>query len=108
MLAGEHTLAAINRTYYTVYYAICALLFSKGVHARTHQGAHSKFNELFVKSGLFTIEEAKLVSDSFALRQTADYDFEATISDATAYDLVRRTRIFLDTVIAYFRLYDYF
>jgi hypothetical protein len=30
-----------------------ALLYTKNVHAKTHQGAHAKSSELFVKTGVF-------------------------------------------------------
>jgi uncharacterized protein (UPF0332 family) len=40
-----------NRACYSVYYCMTALLYTKEVFPNTHQGIHSKFSELFVKTG---------------------------------------------------------
>jgi uncharacterized protein (UPF0332 family) len=44
--------AAINRSYYAVFYCISALLEAKQANTKTHQGAHNKFNELYLKTKL--------------------------------------------------------
>jgi uncharacterized protein (UPF0332 family) len=102
ILAEEHTLAAINRAYYTVYYAMTALLLSENFYVKTHKGTITKFNEIFVKKGLFNRDAAQLVSIAYTLRQKADYDLEVDISSEDAHDLVKRARVFLTEVTLYF------
>ncbi|RRB04097.1 HEPN domain-containing protein [Larkinella rosea] len=79
-----------------------ALLLSENEYAKTHKGTITKFNELFVKSGLFNKEAAQLVSNAYILRQKADYDLEVEISEDDARDLVKRARVFLTEVTLYF------
>ena len=55
-LKYERYEAAINRAYYAIFYSISALLEAKQVATKTHQGAHSKFNEFYLKTGLLPLE----------------------------------------------------
>jgi uncharacterized protein (UPF0332 family) len=43
-LKGGFISATANRAYYGCYYCMIALLYTKSVHAKTHQGAHTKFS----------------------------------------------------------------
>jgi uncharacterized protein (UPF0332 family) len=101
-LRNERTLASANRAYYTFYYAICALLYSEEISAKTHQGNHAKFNELFIKTGIFKKEVGTWVEKSFRLRQDADYDLEAEITEEDAKEIVDKAHKFIDLVKKYF------
>jgi uncharacterized protein (UPF0332 family) len=77
---GGHYLAAANRAYYGCYYCMVALLLTKKVSAKTHQGIRAKFSELFIKTGIFPEGMAIHIKNAFDLRQEADYDLDANIS----------------------------
>ena len=79
-------MAAVNHSYYCVFDCIMALLLTKDVFTKTHQGAHLKFNELFIKTGMFDAKFSQMLMYLFDLRQTVDYDFqyEPTEKDAGA------------------------
>jgi uncharacterized protein (UPF0332 family) len=66
---GGHNLAAANRAYYSCYYCMVALLLTKQVSAKTHQGIRAKFNELFIKTGIFPEVMATHIKNAFELRQ---------------------------------------
>ena len=102
ILKNELALASVNRAYYTFYYGICALLLSKEVQTKTHQGIHNKFAELFIKTGIFEKEVNDWVTSSFRFRQLADYDFEANITENEAQEIVSKARQFIDLVKDYF------
>ncbi len=70
---GYWSLAA-NRLYYATYYACVSLLISKGIEATTHKGTMKMINYLLVKEGLLQIEDAKLISRLFLMRQSGDYE----------------------------------
>lgn len=63
-----------NRLYYTVFYMCIALLLSKNFNAGSHIGVKTLMGMHFIKTGILTIEEGKLISRLFTMRQTGDYD----------------------------------
>ena len=91
-LKGNFTLAAINRIYYACYYCMTALLLSQNVFAKTHQGTRAKFSELFIKTGLFSDVMAAHIKNAFDLRQEADYDLDAEISNEIAALMIFKSK----------------
>ncbi|MDB5210379.1 MAG: hypothetical protein JWQ30_1206 [Sediminibacterium sp.] len=94
-LKGGFILATANRSYYACYYCMTALLYTKDVYAKTHQGTRAKFSELFIKTGIFPLA----VSDSLALlfdsRQEADYDLDVDIKVEEAKNLIEKAKDFV-------------
>lgn len=70
---GYWNLAA-NRLYYSAYYASIALLISHGIEATTHKGAIRMIGQSFVKTGLLSNDEARLLGRLFSMRQSGDYE----------------------------------
>ncbi len=95
-------LALANRTYYALFYCICALLASEGVYPEKHQAARARFSELFVKNGRFSVDASKIVGNNFAARQAADYDVDAFLCDAEAQLLLDDAKTFYDLTRTYF------
>jgi uncharacterized protein (UPF0332 family) len=100
-LKGNFTLAATNRAYYSCYYCMTALLLTKGVHAKTHQGVRAKFSELFIKTNVLPDYTATHIKNVFELRQEADYDLDAQISLEEAQDLIQKMAEFYRICKAY-------
>jgi uncharacterized protein (UPF0332 family) len=65
---------AINRLYYSCYYAVNALLINKKIQAQTHAGVRQMFGLHFVKTGRIDKEFGKFYSIIFDKRLTGDYD----------------------------------
>jgi uncharacterized protein (UPF0332 family) len=65
--------SAINRLYYSAFYAVSALLLEKGLNPTTHNGAKSNFTQYFIKTGEISIEIGKTYSQLFTWRQKGDY-----------------------------------
>ncbi len=74
--------STINRLYYSVYYAVTALLLKADLKSTTHNGAKSAFSENFIKNDIIPKEYGKIYSQLFTWRQKGDYDdlfdFEST------------------------------
>jgi uncharacterized protein (UPF0332 family) len=66
--------SAINRLYYSAYYAVMALLLNSDLKPTTHNGAKSQFSEYYIKKGIIPKELGKLYSQLFTWRQKGDYD----------------------------------
>jgi uncharacterized protein (UPF0332 family) len=85
LVEGSRYTASLTRSYYAAWNSIQALLISKNVAPKTHLGTHVKFNEIFIKTGIFP----KAISDKLSLleqlRETSDYepDYRATVDEAS-------------------------
>jgi len=66
--------STINRLYYSVYYAVIALLLDSGLKPTTHNGAKSNFSEYFILTKKIPTELGKIYSQLFTWRQKGDYD----------------------------------
>lgn len=84
-----------------MYYCISALLFTENVYAKSHKGTLVKYEELFVKNGRMSKQTSIWVRDAFNLRQEADYDFEAIITEEEAKVIVENAREFYNLVKEY-------
>ncbi|RYF66768.1 MAG: HEPN domain-containing protein, partial [Cytophagaceae bacterium] len=56
----------------------------------------------FVKTGRFDVQASKIVGNSFAARQSADYDMDSFLSDVEAQLLLDDARAFYALTTAYF------
>jgi uncharacterized protein (UPF0332 family) len=66
--------SAINRLYYSAYYAVMALLLDSDLNPTTHNGAKSNFSEHFILTNKIPKEFGKIYSQLFTWRQKGDYD----------------------------------
>lgn len=103
LLKHEYELALANRAYYAVFYCISAMLLSRDIVVKSHEGARSKFHELFVKTRQFDPEVSKLVARVAEARQSADYNMDVDITEEQAHELLSDARHFYDLTLAYFR-----
>jgi len=85
--------AAVRSAYYAAFYAASAALQSTGLETKTHRGLRSLFAEHFVQTGRMVPEDAAILAKAFAVRQDADYDDGALLTEelveATIGDVAR-------------------
>lgn len=65
---------AAARLYYSCFYSVIALLISRGIEIRTHNGVRTEFFRQFIKTGILPKEYSVLYSDLMNKRQESDYD----------------------------------
>ncbi|MCU0392036.1 MAG: HEPN domain-containing protein [Thermoflexibacter sp.] len=70
--------------------------------AKTHQGTHKKFNELFIKTGLLPRLLSEKLNETFELRQSSDYDMNAEIGENEAQASIENAETFKEVVRKYF------
>jgi hypothetical protein len=80
---------AASRAYYAMFHAARALLFSKGVTARTHRGTISLFGEKIVKQGILHAEFADMLRKAFDLRQKSDYELYTELNAELVKETIR-------------------
>jgi len=65
---------AVNRLYYSCFYAVIALLADQEIEAQSHSGVRQMFGLHFIKTGKIDPETGRFLARLFDLRQTGDYD----------------------------------
>jgi uncharacterized protein (UPF0332 family) len=65
---------AVSRLYYFVLHNIRALLLTKGLEPKSHEGALRLFGLNFVKEGIFRTGESHIFSKMMKFREEADYN----------------------------------
>ena len=74
LLAGDKSpRSVINRTYYSMFYSILALLIFEPYSSSKHSGVLSYFNRHFIKSGIISKDIGRSVNKAFDIRQRGDY-----------------------------------
>jgi len=73
LLERGHVNTFVNRLYYACFYAVTALLLSKGFSSSKHSGVRALFHQNFVKNELINREMGKFYDKLFDTRQKGDY-----------------------------------
>jgi len=73
LLKSDHVNTFVNRLYYACFYAVTALLLSKGLSSSKHSGVRALFHQNFVKNELINREMGKYYDKLFDTRQKGDY-----------------------------------
>ncbi|MEL6604526.1 MAG: HEPN domain-containing protein [Cyanobacteria bacterium J06614_10] len=102
LLENDRYRAAVSRAYYAMYYGTQALLDNKKIASRTHKGMIQQFGQHFVKTGDFSTDISKRLSDTYDLRQMSDYESDAVIDKEVAEKAITASIDFVAEVRAYF------
>ncbi len=100
LLQGGHFSDAVSRAYYAMYFAARALLWSRGLEARTHGGLAALLYEHFVKTKLLEKDVAGLLPTAMAARHEADYGFPDTATELEARETLADAERFVQRVRA--------
>lgn len=79
---------AVSRSYYAVFHAISALLYTRGLSFSSHSQTIGAFNKEFVKTEIFPKNYSKKIQTLFDERQTGDYDIRSDIDAVVANDSI--------------------
>jgi uncharacterized protein (UPF0332 family) len=90
--------SAVGRAYYAMLHAAQALLREQGLAYRKHSGVHAAFGENFAKTGILDPKYHRWMLAAFDARLKGDYDFEATIDEATVRTIFEQAREFVAAV----------
>lgn len=66
--------SAANRSYYAIFHAMRAVLAFDEIDMKHHSGIISEFRRLYIKTGIFSAELSKIISELFDVRTDSDYD----------------------------------
>lgn len=89
---------AVSRAYYAMFHAARAILFSKGVKAKTHRGTISLFGEKIVKEGVLSREFADMLRKALDLRQKSDYELYAELDEELVEEVIKNAGKFVEKI----------
>jgi len=89
---------AVSRAYYAMFHAARAILFSKGVKAKTHRGTISLFGEKIVKEGVLRREFADMLRKALDLRQKSDYELYAELNEELVEEVIKNAGKFVEKI----------
>ena len=81
LMERGHANTFVSRLYYACFYAVSALLLTKGLSSAKHSGVRGLFHQNFVKEGIISKELGQLYDRLFDNRQKGDY------ADMVRFDL---------------------
>jgi uncharacterized protein (UPF0332 family) len=99
--ANCSTRGIINRSYYTMFYSVMALLQTIGQVPSKHVRAIGLFNKEFVRTGVFPKNLSEYLHRAFELRQKGDYHAGKPTSREKALEIFHQAEAFLRSIQAY-------
>jgi len=73
LLDSGHANTGVNRLDYACFYAVSALLLTKGLTATSHSGLRTLFHQHVIRPGLLPLGQGPLYDRLFDQRQRSDY-----------------------------------
>ena len=98
MLENELYIPAMNRIYYSMFYAVHALLILKDSAFSKHGQVKGFFNREFIKTGIFPKEFGKLFNTVFEYRHKFDYVDLILPEKELIVDYISEANIFINTL----------
>ena len=95
---GGSPKSIVNRAYYAVFYAALALLVTADMEPSKHSGVLAKFDELFVRQGIFAKEMSRILHHAFDMRQAGDYQKSRVITKEKADEVLHSAEEFVSTI----------
>lgn len=95
ILEAGHPDFAVARAYYGCFYIAQMLLRSRGLIFTRHGQVIAQYGLHFAKTGLLDTRFHTLLINTFALRQSADYEDDAVIEAQEVIEVIRNGREFL-------------
>ena len=89
---------AVSRLYYAAFYAVNALLASKGFNPKTHSGTKSLFNKEYIHTGKIESRYSDFYSSLMPKRFEADYDDFVYIDENKIQSFLLETEEFVKII----------
>jgi len=94
---------AISRLYYFLLYNIRAILLTKGLEPRSHEGMLRLFSLHFVKEGIFETKSSHIFSRLMKYREEADYNPSYMFTKDDFVEFKKEAEYLSDKIKAYLK-----
>jgi uncharacterized protein (UPF0332 family) len=98
---------AVSRIYYYLLYVVRALLLSRGLEPKSHEGVLRLFAREFVKKGIFAADSSHVFSRSMKYREEADYNPSYTFTPKDYLGMRQEAEALADKAREYLRREGY-
>ena len=98
MIDNKKWNTAINRLYYSCFYAVIALLLKNNIETQSHNGARTKFSDEFIKTGIIDVKLGKLFSLLSDYRQKGDYGDLYDFDEKIVLPLIDQVKEFISAI----------
>lgn len=98
---------AVSKLYYFLLYNVRALLLTKGLEPKSHEGTPRLFGLHFVKKGIFNPVDSHIFSKLMKYREEADYNPSYTFTKKDFIDLKKETKQLAININSYLKKKGY-
>ncbi len=91
----------VNRLYYSIFHAVSALLINDGHEVGTHKGAVIRFQQYYVKTQIFSVDDGRFYSQLQTLRESADYNCSFEVAEEDVLSRIESARLFIEKIKKY-------
>jgi uncharacterized protein (UPF0332 family) len=99
---------AVSKLYYFLLYSMRALLLTRGLEPKSHEGALRLFGFHFVKEGPFITEDSHVFSKLMKFREEADYNPSYMFTKEDYIELEKEADNLFRKIKNYLKERDYF
>ena len=92
---------SVSRSYYAVFHAISAALFTKGLSFSSHSQTIGMFNKEFIHAGIFPKSYSTEIHFLFDKRESGDYDIDSSIDQGIAKRCLSSANEILNSIEQY-------
>jgi len=103
LLEKGHIRGAINRIYYSMFYATKALLATKDLDASKHSGVIALFHKEFIRTGEIEKEYGVMLQEAFERRSKSDYIDFTTFDNEMVKSLFGNCEAFLERIKSFLK-----
>lgn len=89
---------AANRFYYACYHILQGLFISRGLSAKTHDGSLTHLGQDFIMQGMVDKKFGRFFARMVQLRQKADYNSVAEVTEAEVTEMAPLSKEFVDAI----------
>lgn len=93
--------SAMNRTYYSMFYAVSAIAIAKGKSFHKHGQLIGYFQKEYVKAGVFERKFGRALQKAFEDRSEADYQDFLHLTEEQVQTRIEEAEEFISATIAY-------
>ena len=92
---------AVNRSYYSIFHAMRAILALDKYDSKKHSGIISEFRLRYIKTGKFPKQFSVIIGNAFEIRNESDYEDFYIVAESEAIQQINNARLFLKAVEEY-------
>lgn len=98
MFEGNHYRVANNRSYYSIFHAMRAVLAFDGYDSKKHSGIIAEFRKSYIKTGIFNENLSSIIGQASEIRNASDYDDMFIASKEETEKQIEDAELFYDVI----------